>query len=141
VAPQKFLGAQLAIVIEAHGLAVGAGILDDMRRSPSDYFRQLPSELANLSLFSQSEPTTSTVSRAGPFLLAQHLDMMIGAVQGRPHESGHAGIDADVGAVDLLAVDGPGDEHAMRTGHVAAALHEQGRTVPLALLQMRQRAR
>jgi hypothetical protein len=57
-AQKQLLGPQLAVVVEAHGMAMGAGILDDQQIAILD--GRQGRWTANLSLFSHREPTTST---------------------------------------------------------------------------------
>ena len=57
-AEEQLLRAEAAVVLEAHREAVGAGVVDE---EVVAFFDGGSSRcLANLSLFSQSEPTTST---------------------------------------------------------------------------------
>ena len=58
VRPQEELrGAQLPVVVGAHGPSVGSGIVDDDQVASSTFGRAR--SIANLSLFSHSDPVTS----------------------------------------------------------------------------------
>ena len=63
---------------------------------------------------------------AGLVLFAHHGDMVVGPVHGRTHQVAGTGIHADVLLIDVLFVDGPGDQMSVRTGHEAAQLGIQG---------------
>ena len=63
---------------------------------------------------------------AGGVLLAQHRDVMVGAVHGRAHQVGRAGVNADVLLVNMLLVQHGGDKCAVGCQHEAAHLGEDG---------------
>ena len=63
---------------------------------------------------------------AGLVLLAGDRDVVVGAVHGRAHEVGHAGVEADVVLVGFLLVDCRRDEPASRARDGAAALGHHG---------------
>ena len=63
---------------------------------------------------------------AGGVLLPHDRDVVVGPVHGRPHEVGGAGVDADVLLVNMLAVDGPGDQGSVRARHETAHFREEG---------------
>ena len=63
---------------------------------------------------------------AGRVLLAEHAHVVIGAVDGRAHEVGGAGVHADIFLVDMLLMDGLGDEGAEGRKHETAHLGEDG---------------
>ena len=52
--------------------------------------------------------------------------MVVGAVHGRPHQVGGAGVHADVLLVDVLFVDGPGHQMAIGPQHEPAQLRTDG---------------
>ncbi len=60
----------------------------------------------------------------GRALFSQHRDVVVRAVHARPHQIGHAGVDADVLFVSALVVYRLGDEVAIRSGDTAAVFHE-----------------
>ena len=62
----------------------------------------------------------------GLALLAEHRDVVVGAVDRRPHEVGRAGVDADVLLVDVLLVDGGRQQRAEGREHEAAELGQDG---------------
>ena len=102
---QQFLGPHLAVIVKAHGMPMRPGVLDDENVAIND-LRQGSLHRKFVVIFTQR---ANHIDRLGVSLaiFPQHLDMVVGAVECRPHQSGHAGIDADVGAVNVLAVDGP----------------------------------
>ncbi len=63
---------------------------------------------------------------AGGVLLAQDAHVVVGAVDGGAHKVGGTGVHADVLLVDMLLVDGLGDEGAEGREHEAAHLGEDG---------------
>ena len=62
---------------------------------------------------------------AGLVLLAQHRDVMVGAIHGRAHQVGCAGIHTDVLLVDVLFVQHRRDQAAVRSQHITAHLGEE----------------
>ena len=73
--------------------------------------------------------------------LGRHGDVMIGAVHARSHQGLHRGVHTDVCAIDVLAVDGPHDQHSVRSGHVASAFHVKLRPVAVFRLEILQHGR
>ena len=92
---------------------MGAGVVDDQQVSPMSILGSIRS-MANLSLFSHRPPATSYLWSQGASLLAHDGDVVIGAVHGRAHQVGGAGVHADVLLISVLFVDGLGDQRSRR---------------------------
>src|SRR5699024_3368682 len=122
---QQHLGAaQLAVVVVAHGRAVGAGVVD-IDQIPDVDPRQHPVHGELVVVLAQAAHHVVFVV-AGGVLLAQHRDVVVGAVHGRAHQVGGAGVQADVLLIDVLFVDGGGDQRAVGPGHEPAHLGKDG---------------
>ena len=63
---------------------------------------------------------------AGRVFLAQDSDMVVSPVHGRTHQVGRAGVYTDIFLVDMLLMDGSGDQGAVGSQHKAAHLRING---------------
>lgn len=101
-AQEEFGGAEASIVVEAHGVAVCAGIVDDDIVAWNDFGEgALDGELIVV-LAEGSCDIVDVV--AGGMFFAEDGDMVIGTIEGGAHEVGHAGIEADIVAVGMFEV-------------------------------------
>jgi len=112
---QQLCRTQLPVIVESHGMAVGARVMDHDR-------------IAGLQLGQQSVDGKLIVilaKRAGyvvqkgmrTVFLPQHRNMMIGAVKCRTHQVSHAGIQPGVFLVGFLDMKNPGHQKTVRTGN------------------------
>ena len=105
-------------------MAVGAGVVEDEQVAGDDLGEgALDGELVVV-LAERAGDVVDVVG--GEALLAQDGDVVVGAVEGRAHEVGHAGVEADVVAVGVLEVADGGDEVARGAGDATAALEAEG---------------
>ena len=121
---QHLGGAELTVVVVAHGVAVGAGIVDDQNIPHVDLGQAaLNGEL--VVVLAQAAGDVVHMVQDG-VLLAQHGDVVVGAVHGRAHQVGGAGIQADVLPVDVLLVEHGGHQVAVGRQHEPAQLGKDG---------------
>ena len=122
-AAQVFGAAELAIVLEAHRVAVGARVVEDEEVAALD-FGQGPRDGELVVVLAERARHVVDVV-AGAVLLAEDGDVVVGAVERRPHEVGHAGVHAHVVAVGVLEVQDARDEAPVRPCNDAAALEAE----------------
>ena len=99
---QHLGGAELAVVVVAHGEAVGAGVVDADDVADLDG-GQAPVDGKLVIVFAQAAGHIVDVIQQG-ILLAQNGDVVVGAVHSRAHQIGGAGIQTNVLSVDVLLV-------------------------------------
>ena len=100
---QEFSRTELAVVVEAHGMAVCACVVDDQDVAVVD-FRQAAVDGEFIAVFAErTGDVIDVVFRC--IFLAHDRDVMVRAVHARTHEVGHAGIDADVFLPDVFVMD------------------------------------
>lgn len=116
---EELSAAELAVVVEAHGVAVGTGVVDDEEVAFFDRW-QFALDGKFVAVFAEATDDVVNVIVWRVFL-AEDGDVVVSAVHTWAHEVGHGGVNADVVAVGVLVVDGAGDEVAVRAGHHAAA--------------------
>ena len=124
LAQQHFGAAQLAVVVVAHGRAVGTGIVD-VEHVPDVDLGQHPVDGKLVVVLAQAAHHVVHVV-AGGVLLAQHGDVVVSAVHSRAHQVGRAGVQTDVLLVDVLFVDGSCHQCAVGAGGEAAHLGKDG---------------
>ena len=66
---------------------------------------------------------------AGGVLLPHHRNVVVGPVHGRAHQVAGTGVHPDILLVNVLLMNGPGDQVPVRGQHVAAQLRVQGHAV------------
>ena len=120
---QQFRASQLPVVVVAHGVAVGAGVVDHQQIADID-LGQHPVHSELVAVLTQGAGDVVLVV-AGGVLLARDGDVVVGPVDGRAHQVGSAGIHADILLVDVLFVDSPGHKAAIGPHHEAAQLAAQ----------------
>ena len=121
---QSRTSAQLAVVVIAHGRAVSAGVVDVDQVADVDLGKH-PVDGELIVILAQAADHVILVV-AGSILLAQHGDVMVGAVHGRAHQVGCTGVQTDVLLIDVLLVDGRCHQCAVGAGGEAAHLGEDG---------------
>ena len=70
------------------------------------------------------------------WMFSENGNVMIGAVKGRPHQSGHTGIHTDVFSIDVFLIDGCRHQNTMRSGHIAAAFDKKSRHKSISLFKI-----
>ena len=101
---QQLGGTGFAIVVEAHRVAVRTGIVDDHQVAHVDCGQvTLHGEFVVI-LAERTNHVVNVIQRLVFF--ADHGDVVVRAIEGGTHQVGHAGVEADVIAVDVFAVDG-----------------------------------
>ena len=102
--PQQHFGAaKLAVVVVAHGMAVGAGVMDHQDITDIDG-GQAPLDGELIVILAQTAGHIIDMVQNG-VLLAQDGDMVVSTVHGRTHQVGSAGIQTDVLLVDVLLLE------------------------------------
>ena len=124
LAEQDLGAAELAVVVVAHGGAVGTGVVDVDQVTDVD-LGQHPVNGELVVVLAQAADHIVLVV-AGGVLLAQHGDVVVSAVHGGAHQVGSAGIQTDVLLVDVLFVDGSCHQRTVGAGGKAAHLGEDG---------------
>ena len=122
---QHFRRQRPAVVVRGHRRAVRAGVAHG-ERSPTSSGGSSRSR-PKTSLLSQTGPTIS-YGRGSPGARRHGLDAVKGAVERRPHQLGHAGVEDDERAARrvLLDVDDAREQHAGGADERAAGLdHER----------------
>ena len=127
---QHLGGAQAAVVVVAHGVAMRAGIVDHEHITHVD-LRQLAIDGELVVVLAQIARNVVRVcdrSRGlvGATRLAHHRNVVVGAIHGRADQIDGACVDTDIVLVDLLLVDGLGDQAAVGAHHKAAHLGADG---------------
>lgn len=119
---QDFCRSELTVVVVAHREAVSAGVVDIDQVIGQD----LGQHAVNGKFVVVLAQTACHVvlEIAGVVLLAEHGDVVVGAVHRGAHEVGGAGIQTDVVLVDVLGVQAGRDQRAVGSHHVSAKLGE-----------------
>src|SRR5574344_945460 len=120
---QELRAAELAVVLEAHRMSMRARVADDDVVAPFEHGqRALDRELVVV----LAEGAGHVVDgRVGRILLAGNDNLVIGAVEGRTHQVGHARVESGVAPIGALDVQDIGHEIAVRPRDAASALHEE----------------
>ena len=106
---------------------MGAGVVDHQQIAHGD-LGQLALDGELVAVLAQGADDVVGLRGGGGFL-AQHGDVVVGAVHAGAHEVGHGGVHADVGTVGVLPAEGAGDEPAVGAGDGAAAFHVDGERI------------
>ena len=110
---------ETAIVVVAHAMAMGAGVVDDDEVAHFD-FRQFSLDSKFVAVFAKrTGHIIDMVLRCIGF--AKDGDVVVRAIHARAHEVSHASVGADVVSVNVLVVQGFGHQEAEGAGHHAAA--------------------
>ena len=103
---------------------MGTGIVDDQHIAHIDLGQHTVNGKLIIVLAQTADHIVFMV--AGGVLFAQHGDVVVGTVHGRAHQVGSAGIQADILFINVLFVDGCGNQAAIRSQHKAPHLGKDG---------------
>ena len=127
VGTQQYLGrAQAPVVVVAHGVAMCAGVVNHEQVAHVD-LRQLTVDGELVVVLTQVARDIVRVRDGGcgfvrTARLTHYRDVVVGAIHGRANEIDGACVDADIVLVNLLFVDGLGDQASVGAHHKAAHL-------------------
>ena len=129
-AQQHLGGAQAAVVVVAHGVAMRTGIMDYKQVTHVD-MRQLAIDSELVVVLAQIARDVIGVrdgrcGLVGAARLTHHRDVVVSAIHGGTNEVDGTGVHADIVLVDLLLVDSLGDQAAVGAHHKAAHLSADG---------------
>ena len=129
-AQQDLGGAQTAVVVVAHGVAVRAGIVDHEHITHVD-MRQLTIDGELVVVLAQVARDVIRVRDRCCGLvratrLSHHRNVVVGTIHSGTNEVDGACVHADIVLVDLLLVDGLGDQAAVGAHHKATHLGVDG---------------
>ena len=125
-AQQYLCGAQAAVVVVAHGIAMRAGVVDHEQVAHID-LRQLTVDGELVVVLAQVARDVVRVrdrrrGLVGTTGLAHHRNVVVSAIHGRTNEVDGTCVHADIVLVDPLFVDGLGDQASVGAHHKAAHL-------------------
>eukprot|EP00411_Alexandrium_monilatum_P091708 CAMPEP_0175735670 /NCGR_PEP_ID=MMETSP0097-20121207/53020_1 /TAXON_ID=311494 /ORGANISM="Alexandrium monilatum, Strain CCMP3105" /LENGTH=564 /DNA_ID=CAMNT_0017043733 /DNA_START=233 /DNA_END=1927 /DNA_ORIENTATION=+ len=140
--PEQLGGARPAVVVEAHGVAVSAAVVDDHHVARQGLgiqgpvhsklvvvLAECPHHVEDARLRDEIGRVLGDMALArgqagqGP-VVAEDADVVVGAVHPRAHEVHHAGVYTHVVLVDPLPVHDPRDQEPRGSCDVAPALHD-----------------
>ena len=129
-AKQDLGGSQASVVVVAHGVAVRAGIVDHKQVAHVD-MRQLAIDVELVVVLAQIARDVVDVrdGRYGLVVatrLANYRNVVVSAIHGRADQIDGTCVDTDIVLIDLLFVDGLGDQAAVGAHHKAAHLGADG---------------
>ena len=129
-AQQDLGGAQPSVVVVAHGVAMRAGVVDYKQVAHVD-LRQLAVDGELIVVLAQVTRDVVGVRNGrcdlvGATRLAHHRNVVVGTIHSGTNEVDGACVHADIVLVNLLLVDGLGDQAAVGAHHKAAHLGADG---------------
>ena len=103
---------------------MGAGVMDDQQIT-NVYLRQHPVDGEFVAVLTQGAGDVVLVV-TGQVLLAHHSDVVIGPIDGRPHQIGGTGVHPNIILIGVLLVENLGDQVAVGSQHEPAQLGAEG---------------
>ena len=124
---EEFGAAEFSVVLEAHGMSVGTGIMNREQITELDFGeRSLDGEF--VVIFAKGSDDVDDLVVWFVFT-SEHCDVVVGAVHAWSHEICHTGIDTDIVAIDVFVMDGGGNEEAVWSCDHASVFHEDSHGV------------
>lgn len=121
---KEFGMAEFTVVIEAHSVAVGAGVVNDDKVAGLDGW-EMAVDGEFIDILAEG---ACNVSDEGEWevIFTRDGDMVVSVVKSGAHEVSHGSIEAYEGFVGMLNVEDFSDEPACGSGNGAAVFHSEG---------------